>query len=104
MSSLPLPSYACIDSSLPNEHIDHLRHVFRADGSFWAEHDYDALATNASRRVGYFSYLYPFQQRAAVSSVEIIMDHIFSLVKVAFPDIGRKATVGCCCIGLFLYC
>lgn len=47
------------DSALPMTMIDEMCRVFRADSPYWSEHSYDAYYSNASRKVGYFSYLYP---------------------------------------------
>lgn len=49
------PIFHVIDDCLPLSHLSHLRHVFRSSGPYWSEHDYDAIGTNASRKVGYFS-------------------------------------------------
>lgn len=66
--------------------IDHLKQVFRPDSAFWSEHEYDT-STNCSRKVGYFSYLYPLRDRAAVCSVEQIIDYIFSVTCKYFPSV-----------------
>ncbi len=52
----------------------HLSHVFRSDSPFWSEHHYDTI-TNASKTVGYFSYLYPMRERSAMSSIEQVCSH-----------------------------
>lgn len=83
-----------IDDALPGHHLAHLRHVFRPSGPFWREHHYDALASNASRRVGYFSYLYPLRSRPPTCSVEVVVEEVWRRVCEAFPHVAGEATVG----------
>ncbi len=74
-----------VENALQSTHaIDHLKQVFRTESSFWSEHDYDT-ATNCSRKVGYFSYLYPFRDRGAGCSIEQIIDYIYSVTCQFFP-------------------
>jgi hypothetical protein len=69
--------------------LDHLRHVFRPGSPFWAEHAYD-LASNSSRKVGYFSYLYPLRERAAQNSIEQIVDLVFAVVQATAPQLAAE--------------
>eukprot|EP01041_Mallomonas_annulata_P003722 gene3722-7397_t len=57
------------ENILPAAILAHMRHIFRNSSPFWKEHKYDYL-TNASRSVGYFSYLYPFKERKSVTFIE----------------------------------
>ena len=76
-----------VENALQSTHaIDHLKHVFRHDSAFWSEHDYDT-STNCSRKVGYFSYLYPLRDRVAVCSIEQIIDYIYSVTCKYFPSV-----------------
>ena len=79
------------NDSIPESALQHLRHVFRPDSPFWKEHSYD-LSCNASRAAGYFSYQYPFRQRAPVGSIEQIVDLVYRRVEEMFPQV-KSATV-----------
>lgn len=81
-----------VDNALPATAVQHLRHVFRAESPFWREHQYD-LACNASRKVGYFSYKYPFRERKAANSVEEVIDLLLARVRKMFPKVESEATV-----------
>ena len=76
-----------VDNALPPEMVEHLRQVFRDSSPFWREHDYDVF-NNASRSVGYFSYLYPFRRRSAQCSVESVMDKLFHIVSNMLPEVA----------------
>jgi hypothetical protein len=90
-----LPAYSCVDGALSASRLQHLRHVFRADSPYWKEHDYDAIGSNSSRRVGYFSYIYPFREQSSPRcSVEVIIDEIFKVAVKSFPELASKAAVG----------
>jgi hypothetical protein len=96
-AELNMPSYNCTDNALLPSRIDHLRHIFRAESPYWREHDYDAIGSNSSRRVGYFSYIYPFKQQLQPNcSVEFIIDELFQIAKRTYPELETKATVGKC--------
>ena len=56
-----------LDGALSDAAIRHLQTVFRPKGPFWSEHNYDTTF-NASRTVGYFSYLYALHGSNANSS------------------------------------
>ena len=81
-----------LDNALPVAAVDHLRYVFRSESPFWSEHQYD-VACNASRKVGYFSYKYPFRERKAANSLEQIIDLLFVRVKQMFTRVASDATV-----------
>ena len=74
-----------VRQAIPREVIQHLCHVFRPASPYWSEHHYDALLSNASRTVGYFSYLYPFRSRSACCSIEQIIDLLIPLVRYVEP-------------------
>jgi hypothetical protein len=76
------------DNFLPSSMIQHIAKVYRPESPYWSEHDYDSLE-NASKKVGYFSYLYPYKQRPAISSIEQIIDYIHSQVIAFFPNLSR---------------
>lgn len=81
-----------VDNVLNTNSINHLSKVFRPNSPFWLEHNYD-ITSNASRSVGYFSYLYPLTGRKASNSIEQIIDAIYPLVTEKFP-IAKSATIG----------
>lgn len=84
---------AAVDGALPPLLLQHMQQVFAAPSPFWSEHCYDVLA-NSSRTAGYFSYLYPFRERAAKSSIEQVIDHLYSTVVTSlFPEAARDCTV-----------
>jgi hypothetical protein len=64
-----------------------LRRCFRPTSPFWTEHAYD-LASNSSRKVGYFSYLYPLRQRSAQNAIEQIVDLVFAMVSRQYPHVA----------------
>jgi hypothetical protein len=78
-----------IDNVLHPHLISHLQHVFRPSSPFWKEHDYDKFNSN-SRQVGYFSYLYPFKNRAACCSIEVIIDKLLPIIAGIFPQISTE--------------
>ncbi len=82
-----------MDNALPPEYIAHLQHVFRPDAPFWKEHAYDT-SCNCSKKVGYFSYLYPLATpRQPKCSIDIIIDEIYEAAVEQFPSLV-EATVG----------
>lgn len=82
-----------IDNALAPHAITHLQHVFRAASPFWREHEYDKLC-NASRRVGYFSYIYPIKTRSACCSIETIIDQLFPIIAQMFPTVASDCNYG----------
>eukprot|EP00607_Mallomonas_marina_P003158 CAMPEP_0182439880 /NCGR_PEP_ID=MMETSP1167-20130531/86709_1 /TAXON_ID=2988 /ORGANISM="Mallomonas Sp, Strain CCMP3275" /LENGTH=551 /DNA_ID=CAMNT_0024633681 /DNA_START=563 /DNA_END=2219 /DNA_ORIENTATION=- len=81
---LPLTLY---DSFLPSDVLRDMQRIFRPQSSFWTEHHYDYLL-NASRTVGYFSYLYPYKERTAQSFIEQVIDRLIPLVTEMFPEVA----------------
>lgn len=77
-----------VDDFLPQTMLDHLRHLFRPSSIYWREHAYD-FVENSSRKVGYFSYLYPFKNRSAACSVEQVIDFIYDEAKLFFPELSE---------------
>ena len=67
------------DSVLPEIYLQRLQHVFRPSAPFWSEHQYD-FYSNCSRKVGYFSYLYPFRDRSASNVIEQVIDIVYQTV------------------------
>lgn len=90
-----------VDSAVSPEVLARLQHVFRPDSPFWREHNYD-FYSNASRSVGYFSYVYPFRELAPENVVELAISRIYDIVAVKFPEIAAKATIGAICFKLLL--
>lgn len=82
-----------IDNAVSDLLLDRLKYVFREDGPFWKEHDYDVLS-NASRRVGYFSYLYPMKERPASNVIEQLIDAIFARVADQYPVVRQECNHG----------
>ena len=82
-----------VDKAVSPAVLSRLQHVFRPDSPFWREHNYD-FYSNASRSVGYFSYLYPFRELAPENVVEQAVSRIYDIVSVKFPQIAAKATIG----------
>jgi hypothetical protein len=81
------------DSVLPAAAVQHLQHVFRPQSPYWSEHNYDTVL-NASSTAGYYSYLFPLQERAPVCSVEqIIQQLIYPALCAQFP-VAREAKYG----------
>jgi uncharacterized membrane protein YgcG len=64
------------DAVLPENYLLRLQHVFRPSSPYWREHQYD-FYSNCSRQVGYFSYLYPFRDRAAGNVIEQVIDIVY---------------------------
>ena len=93
-SSAPLPASIAqaVDSALPPAILSRLRTAFRPASLFWSEHSYDPYL-NASRKVGYFSYLYQLKQATATNLVEQAIDVIFQHVCKMFPSVGEECTV-----------
>lgn len=92
-SATPCPVAYAIDGAVSQTQLRHLRSLFRSNSPFWSEHDYDALVSNCSRRVGYFSYLYPFRERAAACSLERVINRVFQAVCERFPGVAEGAQV-----------
>lgn len=76
------------DNALSTPILNHISNVFRPTSPFWIEHDYDTLL-NCSRKVGYFSYLYPIRERVACSSIEQIIDLVRPLAIRYFPEVSN---------------
>ena len=74
------------DNVFPAPVMNHLQHAFRPSSPFWSEHHYD-ITTNSSRKVGYFSYLYPLKARQAASSVEQVIDMVYAIALEKFPAV-----------------
>jgi hypothetical protein len=89
------PSQAMgLDSYLPTALLRQLQHVFRPSAPYWSEHDYD-FYNNASRKAGYFSYLYPFREQSGPMNVlEQTIDRVFATVATRFPEVTAEATIG----------
>ena len=78
-----------IDQALPVEMLHHLQHVFRPSSPFWKEHYYDTVS-NASRAVGYFSYVFPLRatMMSPRCSIEQIIVHLYTTVlQELFPEV-----------------
>jgi hypothetical protein len=82
-----------IDTAVPPSLLEKLQYVFRPDAPFWREHNYD-FYNNASRSVGYFSYLFPHRELRPANVVEQAISIIFGIVSAKFPDIAKKSTIG----------
>jgi hypothetical protein len=100
-ASLLAPAPHCahamgVDNALPLTHFRRLQHIFRPDSPFWSEHHYD-FYSNASRSVGYFSYLSHFRESAGRPSrtvIEQVIRLIYQTVIQKFPEVESEATVG----------
>ena len=90
-----MPSHAmAVDGALPISLLRRLQYVFRPSSPYWSEHDYD-FYNNASRKAGYFSYLYPFKEQAGpLNIIEQIVDRVCTMMVSQFPAIATEATVG----------
>lgn len=87
-------AFACgVDKAVPEVILLKLQHVFRPEAPFWSEHSYDFFL-NASRGVGYFSYLYPFRELSPGNVVEQAILFIYNTVSRKFPDVAKKANIG----------
>jgi hypothetical protein len=73
--------------------LQRMQFVFRPDAPFWAEHKYD-FYSNASRSVGYFSYLYPFRSRSPRNLIEQVIEQIYTTVASKFASVAENATIG----------
>lgn len=73
-----------VDDFLLPDQYSHLCDLFRKDSVFWKEHDYDPSG-NFSKKVGYFSYLYPFRKRSATCSIEQIIDAVYKVMLQRYP-------------------
>jgi hypothetical protein len=82
-----------VDHVLAPALLQRMQHVFRPEAPFWAEHNYD-FYSNASRTVGYFSYLYPFRTRSPRNLIEQVIDQIYVAVASKFPNVAENATIG----------
>jgi hypothetical protein len=91
-SPLPTSIAQAVDSALPPTILSRLRTAFRPDSLFWSEHAYDPFL-NASRKVGYFSYLYQHKTTSATNLVEQAIDVIFQHVCKMFPSAAEECTV-----------
>lgn len=91
-----------VDSALKPVQVEHLQYVFRPESPFWKEHAYD-ISCNASKKVGYFSYLYPLTTpRRPQCSIDLIIDDIYKLALKQFPALVN-AKIGELC-ARFLLC
>lgn len=86
------PIYYLQDHYLSNDMLTHLQSFFNNHSSFWLEHNYNFI-NNQSMISGYFSYLYPFTKRSALSSIEQIIDKIYQQLLLTHP-IFQEATIG----------
>lgn len=95
LSCAKMPSHAmAVDGALPISLLRRLQYVFRPSSPYWSEHDYD-FYNNASRKAGYFSYLYPFKEQAGpLNIIEQIVDRVCTMMVSQFPAIATEATVG----------
>ena len=75
----------CFDGVFAAEALEELKRVYRQQSPYWEEHSYD-LASNSSRHAGYVSYLYPLHNRRAKCSIEQIIDSIYQVARVKFPQ------------------
>jgi hypothetical protein len=86
-----------VDNILPAHYLRRLQSIFRSQSPFWSEHHYDFFS-NASRSVGYFSYLYHFRDSAATAGpknvIEQVIQRIYQVVIKKFPEVESEATVG----------
>lgn len=82
-----------VDGAVPPPLLARLQHAFRPAAPFWSEHSYD-FYSNASRSVGYFSYLFPFRDIAPANIVEQTISRLFNIMSDKFPDILSRATIG----------
>lgn len=82
-----------VDSAVPACVLRRLQYVFRPDSPFWAEHNYDFFS-NASRSVGYFSYLFPFRDFEPANVVEQAVSQLYDTIYGKFPEIISRATIG----------
>ena len=90
LTSTPLTLHSdrfvqCLDDVFGAEALEELKRVYRQQSPYWLEHSYD-LASNSSRHAGYVSYLYPLHNRRAMCSIEQIIDSIFQVARVKFPQ------------------
>ena len=79
-----------VDRALSPEMLSHLQHVFRPTSPFWREHYYDTVS-NASRAVGYFSYIFPLRSTmmSPRCSIEQIIVHLYNTVlQELFPEVN----------------
>lgn len=75
MDSGELPTMAVCDNAIPPPLLSAMQAAFAPDSSFWRQHFYDPLQS-LSRSVGFFSYVYPFRERAAMSVQEQVVDRL----------------------------
>lgn len=78
-----VPAMAVCDDVLPPHLLQRFQTVFAPESSFWRQHHYDPLQS-LSRSVGFFSYVYPFTERRAVSVQEQVVDLLLTIA----PDLG----------------
>lgn len=83
-SNLPIVPAKIIEEAITLDMLKCLENVFREDGPFWKEHEYDVMC-NSSRTSGYFSYLYPFRERVASNAIEQIINVIYDTVCAQYP-------------------
>jgi len=91
-TSMTIPAKV-VENAVTDKMLQKLEYVFRENGPFWKEHDYDVLL-NSSRRAGYFSYLYPIKERNAANAIEQIIDSIYSLVCFQYPEVKTACKYG----------
>lgn len=82
-----------VDRAVPASLLSRLQYAFRPDSPFWAEHSYD-FYSNASRSVGYFSYLFPFRELDPSNIVEQAIATLYNLMYRKFPEVLSRSTVG----------
>ena len=92
--AIPCPLAYSIENAVDTSSLHYLQGLFRPDAPFWSEHDYDHIGTNSSRKVGYFSYLYPYKERSAVCHLECIIDRLREVVISHFPAVATEANYG----------
>jgi hypothetical protein len=82
-----------VDEAVDPRLLDRLSYIFRENGPFWTEHDYCVLS-NSSRKVGYFSYMYPMKERKASNVIEQLIDTIFAHASDSFPELRTQCNYG----------
>ena len=87
--AIPCPLAYSIENTVDTSSLQYLQGLFRPGAPFWSEHDYDHIGTNSSRKVGYFSYLYPYKERSAVCHLECIIDRLREVVIRHFPVVAE---------------
>ncbi len=85
------PLVKVFDDFIEQTQLLRLQYIFRSESPFWLEHDYDEFE-NFSRKVGYFSYLYPFRERCAGNFIEQLIDAIYEVMSKEVPDLIEATT------------